>query len=265
MLKKIFWWALIAAGTLGIIATGAALCVTNGINLGTLLPGMAGVVLLAYGVFRTKHEGPLFRNKGLRIFVTAVVCCGLALFVFVEALIVAAAYAPEPDEEAGCVVVLGCGIFPDGHLSLSLKTRLDAAYEYLEAHPDTLCIVTGGQGDNEPRPEADAMKDYLVSIGIDADRIYTETTSTSTEENLSYALVIMRQLGIERKPVAIATNDYHVYRAKLLATELGLSAFGLPAKTPLLVRAGSFMRESLAVINTAVFHVGSGNTFLENF
>lgn len=265
MLKKIFWGMLVALGLLGIAATGAALCVTSGINLGTLLPGMCGAVLLAYGIFRLKHEGPLFRRKGLRIFVTALVCCGLALFVFVEALIIAAAYAPEPDEEAGCVVVLGCGIFPDGHLSLSLKTRLDAAYGYLEAHPGTLCIVTGGQGENEPRPEADAMKDYLVSRGIDAERIYAETTSTSTEENLANALTIMRQLGIERETVAIATNDYHVYRAKLLAGDLGLSAFGLPAKTPLLVRAGSFMRECLAVINTAVFHVGSGNAFLENF
>lgn len=265
MLKKVFWWALTVLGALGILATAAALTVTSGINLGTVLPGLCGAVLLAYGIFRLKHNAPLFRPRWLRIFVTSLVCCGLALFAFVEALILCAAYAPEPDEEAGCVVVLGCGIFPDGHLSLSLKTRLDSAYAYLDAHPKTRCIVTGGQGDNEPRPEADAMKDYLISCGIAEDRIYAETESTSTEENLVNALGILKHLGIESNPVAIATNDYHVYRATLIAENMGLSAFGLPAKTPLLVRAGSFMRECLAVINTVVFHVGSGNAFLENF
>ena len=220
---------------------------------------------MAYGVFRLRHEGPLLRRRFLRLFVTVVVCTGLALFCFVEALIIAAAYAPPPEEEAGVVVVLGCGIFPDGRLSLSLKTRLDAACDYLDNHPDTLCIVTGGQGDNEPRPEADAMKDYLASCGISADRIYTDPTSTSTEENLENALAIMNRLGVEDTLVAIATNDYHVYRATLLAEDLGLRAFGLPAKTPLLVYLPSYMRECLAVINTALFHVGSGNTFLENF
>jgi uncharacterized SAM-binding protein YcdF (DUF218 family) len=265
MLKKILCWMLIALGAIGIIATAAALFVTNGVNIGTVLPVLSGVVLAAYGIFRLKHAGPLFRNKVLRIIVTAVICLGLALFVFVEALIVSAAHASEPDEEAGVVIVLGCGIFPDGHLSLSLKSRLDAAYEYLAVHGDTLCIVTGGQGDNEPRPEAEAMKDYLVSLGIAESRIYAETESTSTEENLQNALEIMRGLGIEKSLAAIATNDYHVYRATILAGEMGLRAFGLPAKTPLLVRLGSYMRESLAVVNTWVFHAGSGNTFLENF
>jgi len=265
MLKKIFWWLLILIGCIGILATVAALFVTNGVNIGTVLPGISGAALLAYGIFRLRRKKTLFRRKVLRTVATAVVCLGLALFAFVEALIISAACAPEPKEEAGVVVVLGCGIFPDGRLSLSLKTRLDAAYDYLDAHPDTLCVVTGGQGGNEPRPEADAMKDYLVSRGIEADRIHTDTTSTSTEENLQNALAIMRRLGVEDRLVAVATNDYHVYRATLLAEDIGLRAFGLPAKTPLLVRLPSYMRECLAVINTALFHVGSGNAFLENF
>jgi|AGTN01.2.fsa_nt_gi Uncharacterized conserved protein len=265
MQKKILCWTLIALGAAGVSATAAALFVTNGVNLGTLLPGISGAALTAYGIFRLKAKRLLFKNKALRIVVTALVCMGLALFVFVEALIVSAACAPQPQEEAGVVIVLGCGIFPDGHLSLSLKTRLDAAYEYLAAHGDTLCIVTGGQGGNEPRPEAGAMKDYLVSLGIGAGRIYTDTESTSTGENLQNALAIMRELGMEGSLSAIATNDYHIYRAVMVAEGMGLRAFGLPAKTPLLVRAGSYMRECLAVIDTFVFHVGSGNMFLENF
>ncbi len=265
MQKRLIWWLLIVIGCIGILATIAALFVTSGANIGTVLPGISGAVLLAYGIFRLNHQGPLFHSKALRIIVTVVICLGLALFCFVEAFIISAACVGEPEEEAGVVVVLGCGIFPDGHLSLSLKSRLDAAYEYLKAHPDTVCIVTGGQGSNEPRPEADAMRDYLVFCGIRVDRIYTDPASTSTEENLQNALDIMRQLGIEDSLVAIATNDYHVYRAEMIARDMGIRAFGLPANTPLLVLLPSYMRECLAVINTALFHVGSGNRFLENF
>ena len=70
---------------------------------------------------------------------------------------------------------------------------------------------------------------------------------------------------MEDSLAAIATNDYHVYRAKMIAEDMGMRAFGLPAKTPLLVRLPSYMRECLAVINTALFQLGSGTPFLENF
>ncbi len=256
MLKKILYWLLIALGAVGVFATAAALFVTNGVNIGTVLPGISGAALIAYGIFRLRHKMPLFTNKALRVVATSVICVCIALFVFVEAVMVSAVYAPPPDEAAGVVIVLGCGIFPDGRLSLSLKSRLDAAYEYLAAHDSTLCIVTGGQGSNEPRSEADAMKDYLVSLGVDGSIIFTDAESASTEENLRNAMAIMQVQGMENSLAAIATNDYHVYRAVMLAGDMGLRAFGLPAETPLFVRLGSYMRESLAVVNTWVFHSG---------
>lgn len=72
-------------------------------------------------------------------------------------------------------------------VSLTLKLRLDAALEYLEHSPNTAVIVSGGKGDGENISEAEAMKRYLVSHGVDEGRIITEDKSTSTWENFKFS------------------------------------------------------------------------------
>jgi len=52
-----------------------------------------------------------------------------------------------------------------------LRYRLDEAYRYLKDDPETICIVSGGQGYNEPCQEAEVMKKYLEDKGIDSSRI----------------------------------------------------------------------------------------------
>ena len=47
------------------------------------------------------------------------------------------------------IIVLGAQVRKDGP-SPVLKYRLDKAVEYLNENPDTVCIVSGGQGSNEP-------------------------------------------------------------------------------------------------------------------
>ena len=61
----------------------------------------------------------------------------------------------RPADGQDCtVVVLGCQVFPDGHPSLMLRGRINAAYDYLTAHPDALCVASGGQNGSEPISEA---------------------------------------------------------------------------------------------------------------
>lgn len=50
-----------------------------------------------------------------------------------------------------------------------LKRRLQAALDYIDAHPDENfpIIVSGAQGQNELETEAQAMETYLVSHGVD--------------------------------------------------------------------------------------------------
>ena len=71
---------------------------------------------------------------------------------------------------ADAVIVLGAGV-NGTEPSLSLRTRLDAPLDYLEAHPDIPVVLTGGTGYGEEEiSEAACMYDYLTAHGVGAGR-----------------------------------------------------------------------------------------------
>ncbi len=248
--KKCAYAAVIVFGAAIIVWSILAAMTSVGISIGMLAPAAAGVVLIAWAVWHLKFDKPVLKIKWLRMAVMVCVCVGIGAILVLELLIMTAAGA-VPETPADTVIVLGCGIFPDGKLTISLKNRLDAAYDYLEEHPSANVIVSGGQGDNEPVPEAAAMQSYLVSKGIDRSRIYTEDRSTSTEENLEFSLKIIEKNRLS-KSVAIVTSDYHVYRALQHAKELGFNACGIPSPTPWRVWLSCHVREWLAILKTAL-------------
>ena len=71
--------------------------------------------------------------------------------------------AAAPPENA-VVLVLGAKVF-ENRLSTTLQNRVQAAADYLRAHPEAVCITTGGQGRDEPRAEGDAAKQALEALG----------------------------------------------------------------------------------------------------
>lgn len=116
------------------------------------------------------------------------------------------------------IIVLGAQVREDG-VSKVLKYRLDTAREYLDENPDTICIVSGGQGSNEPYPEAEVMADYLILHGIERNRILAEDQSRNTVENIRNSRKLMKE-GYDG--VGIVTNNFHVYRSVQIAKEQGL-------------------------------------------
>lgn len=124
-----------------------------------------------------------------------------------------------------------------------LKYRLDKAVEYLNENPDTVCIVSGGQGSNEPWSEAEGMARYLQEKGIDTARILTEDQSQTTGQNITNSKKLMK----EGASVGIVTNNFHVFRALQIAKKYGLSdVCGIAAdSTPNICRTiccGNFLR-----------------------
>ena len=192
-------------------------------------------------------------QRWLRAVIAAVLAVGLIAAAIFEMLMYEAAYRQPPEEDAGFVIVLGCGIFPDGRLTLSLKNRLDAAYDYLIEHEGSLCIVSGGQGANEPVPEAQAMSAYLRSRGVHPNRILIEDRSDSTLRNLMYSREIMARYPKQPQTAAIVTSDFHVYRELMLAEHLGIRAFGIPAPTNWRIAMACHVREYAAIIKTWLF------------
>ena len=82
------------------------------------------------------------------------------------------------------IIVLGAQVRESGP-SVVLQYRLDAAIDYLNKNPDTICIVSGGQGVNEPFSEAEGMAKYLLENGIEMDRILLEEMSKNGFHRLS--------------------------------------------------------------------------------
>lgn len=254
MFKKILYYALITIGVLGILNTIFVARVSVGVSAGNLLQGLIGATFLVYAIIKLRlGDTPIISNIVIRRIILIGISAFLLLFAVVEGLILTNAYNKQHERtQVNYVVVLGCAIFPDGSLTLTLAKRLNAAYDYLADNPDTMCIVSGGQGANEPTTEAYAMEKYLIEKGIDADRILKEETSTNSLENLRNSMEIMQQYDNELT-AAIVTSDFHIFRSKMLAKNMGIDAIGIPSYTSWYIWPSSFLREFLAVIKSVLF------------
>ena len=181
------------------------------------------------------------------------ICCiiGLiAVIVVVESacMIWAASREPEP---GATVVVLGCRVYGE-RASLSMQERLEAAYEYLAEHEDSVCVLSGGKGDGENITEAECMYRYLVSKGIAPERLYKEEASTTTRENLLYSMQLIEAEGLH-PVIAIATSEYHEYRAGLIADSLGIEHAALPGKTAIWLFPTYYVRELYGILYEWIF------------
>lgn len=162
----------------------------------------------------------------MRITCAVLVIAGLCLVTVVEILIVRHFGDAEP--EVDVLIILGAQVKED-RPSLVLGYRLDKAIDYMNRHPDVVCIVSGGQGPNEPFTEAEGMYRYLTEHGIDPARIIREDRSGNTTQNMQFSKKLLPE-GAER--VGILTNNFHIFRATAIAKKQGIKgAAGVVAKS----------------------------------
>lgn len=182
----------------------------------------------------------------------AVVGAGAAVVLAVMVLMgIQAGHRPM---EGDCtVIVLGCQVSRDGSPTVMLDDRIDAAYRYLSEHPESRCVASGGQNDNEPISEASCIRNTLVARGIHPDRIYLEDRSRSTEENLTFSAELIRKEGLPTR-VAIASDNFHQLRAAVWARRGGLDPWSIGCVTWWPLSPGYWAREAVAVV---VLEVGS--------
>lgn len=154
----------------------------------------------------------------------------LALLVEAGLLIGMAAMADRLDDPtpADVIIVLGAGINRYGVPSTTLVNRLDHALALYEAGYAHRFLVTGGQGEDEPEPEANVMRQYLVRRGVPEWAIVSETNALNTKENLLNAKALMTLSGM--KTAIVVTSDYHLWRAMQVAEDVGIAASGAAAQ-----------------------------------
>ena len=225
------------------------------LNVGNLAGLFVCAALALYAMFMTRfhHWIQLFWQKTAGKVVLSIFAAGLALalvmVIVMTSLMVKAAYV-KPAENA-TLIVLGCKVYGE-RPSIMLEERLKAAMKYLSANPKSACIVSGGQGADETISEAQCMYLYLTGNGIAAERIYLEDKSTTTRENLSFSYEIIKEQGLNEK-IAIATNNFHEYRAGWIADGIGLEYGAVPGDTALWLLPTYYGRELLAILYEWVF------------
>ncbi len=148
----------------------------------------------------------------------------------------------ESDKDYDVIVVLGAGLKDGQYISQTLAYRLDKAIELYELK-NVPIVVSGGQGPDELVSEASAMKDYLVSQGIDESEIYMEDKSTSTEENFEFSKIVLDAILTEDYEIVFTSSDFHIARAEKFMKESGLIGYGVGSESVVTMIPSNYLRE----------------------
>ena len=210
--------------------------------LGLVCLFLAGVVSCYFVLDLLKKHFPK-TCKALTITLTVILCIGFLLFAVTEGIIIHASFG-QPEADCAYIVVLGAKVNGTSP-SLSLSDRINAAAQYLQAHPDTIAVLSGGQGADESISEAACMFNELTARGIDPSRLWLEDQSTSTQENLRFTCdLIEAKTGSRPQYIGLISSEYHLFRAGIFAKDCGVTAIGIPAQTSWFsIKINYFMRE----------------------
>lgn len=142
---------------------------------------------------------------------------GMAVLVYAET-------HPKPvSDRSAALVVLGAQVYPDGTLSPQLALRMEAVLQEYERKPRRI-ITCGARGENEPVPEGDVMRKWLLDRGVPEEHVFSECESRNTMQNLINA---RRFLPEGENRITVVTSDYHLPRALQMAGDAGYDADGI--------------------------------------
>ncbi|MBO5913870.1 MAG: YdcF family protein [Clostridia bacterium] len=156
--------------------------------------------------------------------VFAVALCNIIVIASAKQNVVSFEEAVELGD-IDCIIVLGAGVKPDGTMSNLLYERtLCGAELYLKNASERLLL--SGDHSREDYNEVGAMKEYMVSRGIDKSAVFTDHAGFDTYDTMYRAKEIFKA-----KRVIIVTQGFHLSRAVFIAKALGLDAYGVDCDT----------------------------------
>ena len=259
-----------------------------GILLSVLLVGGEGMIYLLdryahTALGSTADVTAAVRSAQQHLFLRFFVNLSAAFYLYFECMILGTAIAfilaarVRPAFDKQYLIVLGCGLMPDGTPTPLLRGRVDMALSFYRQQLEQTglaarFVVSGGQGPDEVQSEAASMRDYLLSKGIPAEAVLMEDRSNDTAENMRFsreviladayhgqtpsgAHLTMAQLAKEKYPtegplskVAFFTTNYHVFRAGLKGRRVKMRAQGMGASTKWYFWPNAAVREFVGLL-----------------
>jgi uncharacterized SAM-binding protein YcdF (DUF218 family) len=182
-----------------------------------------------------RHRWRILRRSILAVFL---------LIVGYYAVTLAQVYSVGRGDQArpvDAIVVLGAAQY-DGRPSPQLAARLDHVVTLYGEGLAPLVVVTGGKQPDDRFTEAESSAQYLADRGVPPDAIMMERSGHSTYQSMAGVAEVLAGGGLDR--VVVVTDPYHALRARLIAQDVGLTAYASPTPTSV-VHGGSSLRRHL--------------------
>lgn len=129
----------------------------------------------------------------------------------------------EAGGEYDCILVLGCGVKPDGTPSDRLYDRVKVGVDLYLAGVAPKILMSGDHG-QENYDEVSTMLLLAVEMGVPEEDIFLDHAGFSTYESVYRADYIF-----DCDSMVIVTQEYHLYRALHIAERFGIEAYGVSA------------------------------------
>lgn len=207
---------------------------------------VTGALLIALGVFIFALR--FISSETLRSCLILIVCAGLITIEILMGVLSVQGQRDPAADRSPAAIVLGAQVRGDVP-SMALRSRLDAALEFMERNSSAIVFVSGGKGDGENIPEAQAMYNYLSAKGADVSRVVMEPESHTTLENLRNTKALADEMGVKLDGLCIITGEFHMSRAMFLASRLGIASVSYSAHTrPWVFKMNYYLREIPAYV-----------------
>lgn len=181
-----------------------------------------GILLIVF-CFLNKRFKKNKRYKNITTKIKPILIFCAAFFILIESVIVAYSFVKNTDD-ADYLIILGAGLRGEA-MTMTLRHRMEDSYSYYQNYKNCkYIIVSGGQGPGESISEAEAMERYLLSMGVEQNKIIKEDKSTSTYENLEFSKRIIEKhsnKSVGDVAVKLATSNFHSLRTYLIAKKCG--------------------------------------------
>ena len=202
-------------------------------------------------IFKNDTKGREKVKKRFFQIVVSIIVFTITLAAFwIGGVILSASGSDTPafDRQPDYLLILGCRLEGENP-GTCLTERIAVAAEYLKEHPQCIAVASGGQGADEVISEAEAISRALQKHGIVKERVLKEEQSTSTYENFLFSKQLLDDYEKEKPyDIAFVTNNFHVYRARKLATKAGFeNPIAVSASSSVFTFYPYFLREIVAV------------------
>ena len=195
-------------------------------NLLTLFSGFIALIFSVIFILGPGRYLPHWLSALLASIPAIAIYLGLVLYNFLVNLLLYQIYPRHYKQDY--LIVLGAGLINGDQVSKLLAARINRAIQfsnrqYQKGRKRPIIIMSGGQGPDEKVPEALAMAKFAQHRGVSPDHILIEDQSKNTYQNMLFSKQLAtNDFGGPNFKATFFSNNYHIFRAALLAKEVGL-------------------------------------------